>query len=47
MALENARLYRDAVRARETLEAWLNSLPDVVSIVDRRRYHPVPEQGGC
>jgi signal transduction histidine kinase/ActR/RegA family two-component response regulator len=35
MALENARLYRDAVRARETLEAWLNNLPDVVAIVDR------------
>ena len=35
MALENAGLYRDAVRARETLEAWLNNLPDVVAIVDR------------
>jgi signal transduction histidine kinase/ActR/RegA family two-component response regulator len=35
MTLENARLYRDAVRARETLEAWLNSLPDVVAIIDR------------
>jgi signal transduction histidine kinase/ActR/RegA family two-component response regulator len=35
MALENAGLYRDAVRARETLEAWLNNLPDVVVIVDR------------
>jgi len=35
MALENARLYRDAVRARETLEAWLNNLPDVVAIVGR------------
>ncbi len=35
MALENARLYRDAVRARETLEAWLNNLPDAVVIVGR------------
>jgi len=35
MALENARLYHDAVRARETLEAWLNSLPDAVVIVDK------------
>jgi signal transduction histidine kinase/CheY-like chemotaxis protein len=35
MALENAGLYRDAVRARETLEAWLNNLPDAVAIVDR------------
>jgi signal transduction histidine kinase/ActR/RegA family two-component response regulator len=35
MALENAGLYRDAVRARETLEAWLNNLPDVVAIVGR------------
>ncbi|MCX7037950.1 MAG: ATP-binding protein, partial [Spirochaetes bacterium] len=35
MALENARLYHDAVRARETLEAWLNNLPDAVAIVGR------------
>ncbi len=35
MALENARLYRDAVRARETQEAWLNNLPDIVAIVSR------------
>ena len=35
MALENARLYRDAVRARETMEAWLNNLPDAVVIVGR------------
>lgn len=35
MALENARLYRDAVHARETLEAWLNNLPDVVAIIGR------------
>jgi signal transduction histidine kinase/CheY-like chemotaxis protein len=35
LALENTRLYSDAVRARVTLEAWLNSLPDIVAIVDR------------
>jgi signal transduction histidine kinase/CheY-like chemotaxis protein len=35
MALENARLFRDAARARETLQAWLHSLPDAVMIVDR------------
>ena len=35
MALENARLYSDTVRARETLEAWLNNLPDIVAIVGR------------
>jgi signal transduction histidine kinase/ActR/RegA family two-component response regulator len=35
MALENARLYRDTVRARETLRDWLHNLPDAVIIVDR------------
>jgi signal transduction histidine kinase/CheY-like chemotaxis protein len=34
LALENARLYRDALRARETLHAWLDNLPDAVLIVD-------------
>ncbi len=34
MALENARLYRDAVRARENLEVWLNSMNDLVVIVN-------------
>ena len=33
--VENARLYRDAVRARENLEAWLNSMSDCVIIVNR------------
>jgi len=31
--LENARLYRDALRAREKLEAWLNTMSDCVIIV--------------
>jgi signal transduction histidine kinase/CheY-like chemotaxis protein len=35
LSLDNARLYRDAVRARETMEAWLNNIPDAVVIVDR------------
>ncbi len=35
LALENTRLYRDAVRTRQTLEAWLNNLPDSVIITDR------------
>ena len=34
LALDNARLYRDALRTRETLHAWLDSLPDAVLIVD-------------
>jgi signal transduction histidine kinase/ActR/RegA family two-component response regulator len=34
LSLENARLYRDAVRVRETLQAWLNNLPDSIVIVD-------------
>jgi signal transduction histidine kinase/ActR/RegA family two-component response regulator len=34
LSLENVRLYRDAVRVRETLQAWLNNLPDVIVIVD-------------
>ena len=33
LSLENARLYRDAVRVRETLQAWLNNLPDAIVIV--------------
>jgi signal transduction histidine kinase/CheY-like chemotaxis protein len=36
LALENARLYRDALRARETLHAWLDNLPDSVLILDGR-----------
>jgi len=32
--LENARLYTDAVRARENLEMWLNSMSDCVMIVN-------------
>ena len=35
VTLENARLYRDAVRARENLEAWLNSMDDGVIISGR------------
>jgi len=31
--VENARLYRDALRARENLEAWLNGMNDCVIIV--------------
>jgi two-component system NtrC family sensor kinase len=34
LSLENARLYRDAVRVRETLQAWLDNLPDAIVIVD-------------
>jgi len=34
VSLENARLYTDAVRARENLEVWLNSMSDCVIIVD-------------
>lgn len=34
MAVENARLYSDALRAREDLEAWLNSMVDSVMISD-------------
>jgi signal transduction histidine kinase/ActR/RegA family two-component response regulator len=34
MALENARLYRDASRARENLEVWLDSMTDCVIIVN-------------
>jgi len=37
VTLENAWLYRDAVRAREDLEAWLNSMDDGVIISDRDR----------
>jgi len=33
--LDNARLYRDAVRARGNLETWLNSMDDCVVISDR------------
>jgi len=33
LALENARLYRDALHARENLETWFNSMPDCVVIV--------------
>ena len=33
IALENARLYNDALRARENLETWLNSMGDCVIIV--------------
>jgi signal transduction histidine kinase/GAF domain-containing protein len=32
--LENARLYSDALRARENLEMWLNSMSDCVMIVN-------------
>ena len=32
MALQNARLYSEALRARENLEAWLNSMVDPVMI---------------
>ena len=32
--LENARLYSDALRARENLETWLNSMTDGVKIVN-------------
>jgi len=32
--LENVRLYTDAVRARENLETWLNSMSDCVMIVN-------------
>ncbi len=46
MALENAGLYRDTVRARETLEAWLNNLPGRGGNRGPGRRHPVPEQGG-
>jgi signal transduction histidine kinase/ActR/RegA family two-component response regulator len=35
LSLDNARLYRDAVRARETMQAWLNNIPDAVLITDR------------
>jgi len=31
--VENARLYRDALRTRETLEAWLNTMSDCVIII--------------
>lgn len=34
MTLENAQLYRDSIRARENLEAWLNSMSDCVLIID-------------
>jgi len=34
MALENARLYSDALRARENLETWLNSMTDCVMIIN-------------
>lgn len=34
ISLENARLYTDAVRARENLEVWLNSMSDCVIIVN-------------
>ncbi len=34
MALENARLYSNALRARENLETWLNGMSDCVMIVD-------------
>jgi len=37
VTLENARLYRDAVRARENLEAWLNGMDDCVVISGRDR----------
>jgi len=33
IALENARLYNDALRARENLETWLTSMGDCVMIV--------------
>jgi len=32
VALQNARLYSDALRARENLETWLNSMSDCVMI---------------
>jgi signal transduction histidine kinase len=32
--LENARLYNDVLRARESLETWLDSMSDSVMIVD-------------
>ena len=35
VTLENARLYRDAVRARENLEAWLDGMDDGVIISGR------------
>ncbi len=34
MALENARLYSDALRARESLERWLDGMTDCVVIVN-------------
>ncbi len=34
ITLENARLYRDILEARENLETWLNSMSDCVMIVD-------------
>jgi PAS domain S-box-containing protein len=34
IALENARLYRTALRSRENLETWLNSMSDCVLIVN-------------
>ena len=35
MALENTLLYREAIRTREIWQAWLDSLPDAVVIVDK------------
>ena len=37
IALENARLYNDAVRARHDLERWLDGMDDSVIIVDQNR----------
>jgi len=34
VALQNARLYSDALRARENLETWLNSMSDCVMIAN-------------
>ncbi len=34
VSLQNARLYSDALRARENLEAWLNSMSDCVIIAN-------------
>ncbi len=34
MALDNARLYHDTLRARDNLETWLNSMSDCVMIIN-------------
>jgi len=37
ITLENLRLYKDILEARENLEKWLNSMSDCVMIVDTNR----------